>query len=50
MGQEINQLLSNLVMAVLALLVGFSFVAFTRIVLKSVKQPQVNSSGETYVV
>lgn len=50
MGQEIDQLLSNLVMAVLALLVGFSFIAFTRHVLKSVRQPQVYNSGETYVV
>jgi hypothetical protein len=50
MGQEVNQLLSNLVMAVLALLVGFSFVAFTRHVLESVKQPQAYDSGETYVV
>ena len=50
MGREIDQLLSNLVMAVLALLVGLSFIAFARHVLKSVRQPQEYNSGETYVV
>lgn len=48
-GQEIDLTLSNLIMAVMALLVGVGYVFFARHVLKSTKTQPIAIIGETHV-
>ena len=47
-GQEVNLVLSNGIMAILALMVAVGFFAFARHVLKSTKTQQTNIEGEAH--
>jgi len=47
-GLEVNLVLSNSIMAFLAMLVGVGFIVFARYVLKNIKTEQAYLSGGKY--
>lgn len=49
-GQEVNQLLSNAIMALLALLVAGGFFIFARRVLKNTKAQLTSAEGQTHAI